>query len=173
MGKFDERDKRIMDNTKRILFDQIEQLTAGNDINVQDLHALYEAYDVIKDIQTMCAMDEAGSYDDYSYYMDYEDNPEKLAHTKQMSYYDRTRVPYYDPSYTDGMIMHRRSRSMRHADQNGNTNGAMRNSDGQYMSHADDQDYSRTRTMQHLERMLDQAATDEERKTIIKCMNKL
>ena len=161
MGKFDDRDKRIMDNTKRILFDQIEQLTAGNDINVQDLHALYEAYDVVKDIQTMCAMDEAGSYDDYAYYMDYEDNPEKLVHNRQMSYYDRTRVPYHDPTYTDGMIMHTRGNQAR----NMNT--------GRYMSHSDETDHSRTRTMQHLERMLDQASTDEERKTIISCMNKL
>ncbi len=169
MGKFDERDKRIMDNTKRILFDQIEQLTAGNDINVQDLHALYEAYDVIKDIQTMCAMDEAGSYDDYAYYMDYEDNPDKLAHNRMPSYYDRTRVPYHDPTYTDGMIMHNRGGSMRGT--NGNQPRNMNN--GQYMSHSNDTDYSRTRTMQHLERMLDQAATDEERKTIIKCMNNI
>lgn len=165
MGKFDDRDKRIMDNTKRILFDQIEQLTAGNDINVQDLHALYEAYDVIKDIQTMCAMDDAGSYNDYSYYMDYEENPDKLAHNRMPSYYDRTRVPYYDPTYTDGMIMHNRDNQTRNMHRNPNN--------GQYMSHSNDVDHSRTRTMQHLERMLDQATTDEERKTIIGCMNKL
>lgn len=165
MGKFSEREKQIMDNTKRILFDQIEQLTAGNDINVQDLHALFEAYDVVKDIKTMCAMDEAGSYDDYSYYMDYEENPDKLAHNRMPSYYDRTRVPYYDPTYTDGMIMHNRDNQTRNMNRNPNN--------GQYMSHSNDVDHSRTRTMQHLERMLDQATTDEERKTIIGCMNKL
>jgi len=165
MGKFSEREKQIMDNTKRILFDQIEQLTAGNDINVQDLHALFEAYDVVKDIQTMCAMDDAGSYDNYSYYMDYEDNPDKLAHNRMPSYYDRTRVPYYDQAYTDGMIMHNRDNQTRNMNRNP--------SNGQYMSHSNDVDHSRTRTMQHLERMLDQATTDEERKTIIGCMNKL
>ena len=166
MAKLDERQKRILNDTQHIMFDQLEQLNSeirsNKDINVTDLDAIYKIADVVKDIRTTCAMDEAGSYEDYSYYMDYEENPEKLAHAR-MSYYDRTKIPYHDPTYTDGMIMHNR----------GGYNRSMRHSDNPNMRNSDDQDYSRTRTMQHLERMLDQAATDEERKVIVKCMNKV
>ena len=130
MGKFDERENRILNNTNRILFEQIEQIIANNDINHADLEAIDKAIDIIKDIKTMCAMDEVGSYDDYSYYMDYDENPSKMMHTRS-KWDDRTRTTWRDPMYMDSRVMH--NRPMRHGDE--------------HMDMSEEPDYSRTRTM--------------------------
>lgn len=174
MGKFNEREKRILDDGRQLMFDQLEQtirdVKAKNDISLEELKAMGEMWDAIKDIQTSCAMDEASSYDDYSYYMDYEDSPDKMMHRRNtQSYYDRTRVPYYDPAYTDGMIMHNRTGYSGNYRGNSRPNNMSRN--GSYMSHFDGTDHSRTRVMNHLEKMLDAAETDEERKMITRWMN--
>ncbi len=175
MGKFDEREKHILDDGKRLMFDQLEQtirdVRAKNDISIEELKAMGEMFDAIKDVITTCAMDEASYYED-----------EEMMHGRNMpSYYDRTRMPYYDPSYTDGMIMHNRTGysgnyrgNIRHSDNgsNYNPNGMNNmNRNGSYMSHSDGTDYSRTRVMNHLEKMLDAAETEEERKMITRWMN--
>lgn len=149
MERLDEREKRILNNTRRIMFDQLDQVTANGDINMSELEAITKLLDDIKDIWTTCAMDESSE-------------EEYMEHGR---YYDHTRMPYYDPSYTDGMIMHNRNYgNMRY---NGNYNMNR----GSSMRHSDGTDYSRTRVMNHLEKMLDAAETDEERKMITRWMN--
>ena len=148
------------------MFDQLEQtirdVRSKNDISLEELKAMGEMYDIIKDIKTTCAMDES-SYDD------------EMAHGYDMpSYYDRTRMPYYDPTYTDGMIMHNRngySVNMRTGMNGGNYNKSGMNRSGSSMYHSNGTDHSRTRMMNHLEQMLDSAETEEERKMITKWMN--
>ena len=141
MKPMDEREKRIMGNVRRIMFDQLDQVTANGDINMNELEAISKLLDNVKDIWTTCAMDES-SYD------------EEMSHGR---YYDHTRMPYYEPTYTDGMIAHNRNRHSPHY--------------GSSMRHSDGTDYSRTRVMNHLEKMLDAAETDEERKMITRWMN--
>lgn len=151
MKPMDDREKHIMSNTRRIMFDQLEQVTANGDINMNEFDVISKILDDLKDIWTTCAMDES-SY-------------EEMEHGR---YYDQTRMPYYDPSYTDGMIMHNRngySGNMRY------NSGSYHMNRGNTMRHSDGTDYSRTRVMNHLEKMLDAAETDEERKMITRWMN--
>ena len=57
MGKFDEREKHILDDGKRLMFDQLEQtirdVRAKNDISIEELKAMGEMFDAIKDYITL------------------------------------------------------------------------------------------------------------------------
>lgn len=146
MKPMDEREKRILDNTRRIMFDHLEQVTANGDIDMDELDAIGKILDDLKDIWTTCAMDES-SYN------------KEMEHGR---YYDQNRMPYYDPTYTDGMIMHNR---------NAYSGNHMRYNPGNTMRHSNGTDHSRTRVMNHLEKMLDAAETDAEREMITRWMN--
>ena len=152
-----------MKDLKMLLEQQVNQITAKGDINPQDLEMLDKAVDIIKDIETICAMrkaeeQEMGGYSQrgYSYAMG-EDG--YSGHWYDPAYHGG-RYNYYTNggTHTDGMSYGRGPSRM------------MYRQDGR-------RGYSRDEAKDHmldtLEEMLDEATTEKERNAIRRCMEKI
>ena len=152
MGSYNERERMILKNTQSVCFDQMEQITANHDINNQELNALYQLVDVLKDIKTMCAMDEVDansySYDGYSQGM----RMPRMNYSYDEDGYSQMRTPHMGWGYpNDGMSY--QNRNMR---------------TGRYS-----RDEGKTQFMGELQQMLNNATTEKERNAIMQCMNNL
>lgn len=155
---------------KSMLEMQVNQITARGDINPQDLEVLDKAVDIIKDIETICAMRKAEEREDMGY--------SQAGGSRGRSSYsyamdDGYSQGWFDPAYhggpynyytnggthTDGMS-YARSRQM--------MNG------GRYSSR---RGYSRDEAQDHMIRMLesamDEATTEKEREAIRRCIEKI
>lgn len=149
MGFYDEREKMILKNTEMVLFDQMEQITSKRDINNQELDALYQLADVLKDIKTICAMDEAGQQG-YS----------RMNYSYDEGEYSQMRTPHMGWGYpTDGMSYNQGNSYMRGRDSR----------TGRYYS----RDEGKGHFMTELQRMMNEATTEKERNAIMQCMNNL
>lgn len=88
------------------LKDEIKELNKKGDISPTELERAYKAVDIIKDIKTIEAMEEAGgSYDDYS-----NDNYSRRMYRDGASNNSYNSYNSYDPSYDGGRSMARRGR---------------------------------------------------------------
>ena len=80
---------------KMLLEQQVNQITMKGDITPQDLEVLDKAVDVIKDIETICAMRKAEEEGGYSQAMAYGNDD--MKYMRGNSY-----TGWYDPAYHDG-----------------------------------------------------------------------
>ena len=147
-----------MKTLKSMLEQQVDQITAKGDINPQDLEMLDKAVDIIKDIETICAMRKAkeqemnGGYSQRNIY---------AMDNGGMSYgwYEPPRRNYYTNggTHTDGMSFRQNRDSM-----------------GRYSSRRGySRDEAKDRMMNTLEDMLSDATTERERNAIMSCMEKI
>lgn len=134
---------------KEMLDDQLKRITKKGDISPTELDNAYKAVDIIKDIETIDAMKNA----DYGYSQGYP-----------MSYNDGHSMNYRG----DGHSYARRGRD---GDGDGRYSEARgRDARGRYTSR---DGYSRGTMHEHLQEMLAQAQTEEERQAIRRCMNEI
>lgn len=159
---------------KSMLELQVNQIVAKGDINPQDLEMLDKAVDVIKDIETICAMRKAEEQNMEGYSQGMMRNGYSYAMGE-----DGYSGTWFDPAYhggrnyytnggthTDGMSYAQRpSRMMYRQD---------RDMNGRYSSR---RGYSRDEAKDHmldtLEEMMDEATTEKERNAIRRCMEKI
>ena len=147
---------------KSMLEQQVDQITAKGDINPQDLEMLDKAVDIIKDIETICAMRKAEEQEMNSGYSQRAPYMARYGMDDGgMSYgwYDSPRRNYYTNggTYTDGMSFRQNRDSM-----------------GRYSSRRGySRDEAKDRMMNTLEDMLNEAATEKERAAIMACMEKI
>lgn len=153
MGYYDEKEREVLRRAERIVFEQIDQITANNDINNQELELMDKLIDIIKDIKETCAMDDsiAGGYSGNSY-----------AYGNGGRGYSQ-RMPHMGWGYPyDGMSF----------DQNTNYNQSM-NSNRSGMQNRYSRDDYKHRLVSELQRAMDEAANEKERNAIMQCMNAL
>lgn len=91
---------RTLKDLKRILMDEIKEVNEKGKIESNEIHPLYEVMDVIKDIATICAMDEYGEDQRY----------EEPEYSYGRGYSARAYSPQY--TYDSGMSGARRRDSM-------------------------------------------------------------
>lgn len=144
----------IMD-LKTLIEKEIMKVTSKGDITPTELKSLGEAVDILKDIETICAMKEYGD-DDSSYAM------------SNRGY--SSRRPYEYPMYRDSYesyddMSYRQSRAQ--GGQGGSSNAREKSRDG-YSRHAEKEEM-----IFKLERMLNKARDEEERNAIMECIDKL
>ena len=142
---------------KKVLEEQIEEITKKNDISPTELERLDKAVDIIKDIETICAMRDYGAPEEEDY-----------GYSGRYPYYMRDDMPRTGRSYDpwDRGASYRRGRDM-------NT--------GRYVSrempryYMDDRSYGHDGYSGHankedlkmdLRMMMDNAKTDKERMAI-------
>jgi len=141
---------------KSMLELQVNQIVAKGDINPQDLEMLDKAVDIIKDIETICAMREAG----YSQTNPYARNGYSYAMDE-----DGYSQGWFDPVYHEGRNYH--------------TNGGTHTDGMSYMQRPMNyrRGYSRDEAKDHmldtLEDMMEEATTEKERNAIRRCMEKI
>lgn len=124
------------DKIEDMLCEELDQIAIKKELTSNALEVMDKAVDIIKDIRTIEAMEEAGYNDDgYS-----------------------NRMPDY--MYNDGMS-YARSRGRY----------AKRDSMGRYSRDSYERGYSREGVKDHLERMMNEAKTEQEREMIRKWMN--
>lgn len=85
-------------NLKKVLEGQIEEITKKNDISPTELERLDKAVDIIKDIETICAMK------DYSY------EEEDMGYSGRYPYYMRDEMPRRPHDMWDSQASYRRGR---------------------------------------------------------------
>ena len=140
---------------KSMLELQVNQIVAKGDINPQDLEMLDKAVDIIKDIETICAMREAG----YS-----QGGPRGYSYAMGEDGYSRG---WFDPAYHEGRNYYTNGGT--HTD---GMSYARRPSRMMYRS-----GYSRDEAKDHmldtLEDMMEEATTEKERNAIRRCMDKI
>lgn len=108
---------RSLDKLKRLLEKEIDEITAKDEVSPTELERLDKAVDIIKDIETICAMKEYGEEEDYgysgrrSYYptmpMSYEGQSYRRGRDSMGRYASRddgySGRPYYDRGYSGHM----------------------------------------------------------------------
>ena len=147
---------------KEILEDEIKQMTKKGDITPQELENAYKATDIIKDIETIKAMKEAGEQGMYSQAYDYA----RDGGSYDGNYSQRMYNSYnsYDNSY---------ARRGRDGDGDGRYSEAGSYNRGNYNS----RDYSRhsekEMMIDNLESMMKSAKSEKEREAIRQCIQKL
>lgn len=170
-----------MKDLKSMLELQVNQIVAKGDINPQDLEMLDKAVDVIKDIETICAMRKAEENEEkgysqrsgqrqngYSYAVDMAMNDGGYSQGWFDPAYHGGRYNYYTNggTHTDGMSYGERPSRMMYRQG--------RDSNGRYSSR---RGYSRDEAKDHmldtLEDMMDEATTEKERNAIRRCMEKI
>lgn len=124
---------KVYEDVKELLQDQLKKLAKKSDINATELHNIYEAVDVLKDISTIEAMEKADKeYGEYSnnYSNDYSNEYSQRQGVKGTGRYSREYSQHYMPMWAyDGMSNNsyaNMSNQMRTND-NGMSNGGMSN----------------------------------------------
>lgn len=142
---------------KTLLEQQVNQITDKGDITPQDLEMLDKAVDVIKDIETICAMRKAEEEEGYSQAM------------RGSGGYGYSGT-WYDPAYQGRQ------------GQNYYTNGGTRtdgmsyrggNSYGRNYRRMYSRDEAKDNMLDKLEELMDEATTEKERTAIRRCMEKI
>lgn len=140
---------------------EITKVIDKGDITPTELKSVGEAVDVLKDIETICAMKEYGD-DDQSYAMS-----NRGYSTRRYSRYPGM----YRDSYAYGSSNDGSYDDMSYA-RGGNSREsqsyARRNSRDSYSRHAE-----KDEMIEKLERMMNTAKTEEERRDIMECIEKL
>lgn len=85
-------------NLKKVLEEQIEEIVKKNDISPAELERLDKAVDIIKDIETICAMK------NYSY------EEEDMGYSGRYPYYMRDEMPRRSRDMWDSQASYRRGR---------------------------------------------------------------
>lgn len=171
---------KAMEELKEMLEEELKKITKKGDITPTELENAYKAVDILKDIETIKAMQEAGgedggysmrgnsymmpymySMDDMSYNMSHRGSYDGMSHNSYGSYARAGRDGDGDGRYSeDGS--YRRGRDAR---------GRYTSRDGSYET-----GYSRhdkKEMMQNLQMMMQQAGSEKERKAIRDCIEEL
>lgn len=143
---------------KDLLEKEIEKVVAKGDISPAELKNVGEAVDVLKDIETICAMKEYGD-DDQSYAMSNRG-------------YSTRRYSRYPGSYRDSYESYNDSYDDMSYARGGNSRDggsyARRNSRDSYARHSE-----KDEMIGKLEKMMRKAGSEEERMDISECIEKL
>lgn len=158
---------------KEILEDEVKNMTKKGDITPQELENAYKITDILKDIETIKAMQEAGEQGQYSRAYDYaRDGGSYDGNYSQRMYYDGNSMDYSqarrgrdgdgDGRYSeDGSYRRGRDAMGRYTSRDG----------GSY------DDYSRhdnkEQMMAKLRQMMQSAGSEKEREAIRQCISKL
>lgn len=135
---------------KEMLCKEIEKVTVKNDITPAEIEAIYKVVDIIKDIDTISAMEEYSEDDGYS-----QRGYSNRGYSRRGSYgYSE------DNSYRRG----RDSRGRYTSRDGGSYRGSYRG-----YSRAD----AREDMMSRLEEAMESASSEHERQAIMRCMEKL
>lgn len=143
---------------KTLLEKEIMKVTSKGDITPTELKSVGEAVDILKDIETICAMKEYGD-DDASYAMS------NRGYSSRGSY--NYRYPMYRDSYESYDDMSYRQSRAQGGGQGGSSNARGRSRDS-YSRHAEKEEM-----IFKLEQMLNKAQSEDERNTIMECIDKL
>ena len=155
---------------REMLEDEVKKIVKKGDINQSELETVYKVIDVIKDIDTIKAMEEAGGEDGYSErYM-------RNSYGGRGSGNYRDGGSSYDGSsydgYSDEGSSYRRGRSRYSRD--GGNSGNYRDG-GQSMNYRDG--YSgaeeKEQMVRKLEMMMEKATSSKEREAIQRCIEQL
>lgn len=150
---------RALEDLTEMLEDDVKKVIKKGDISPDELSNVYKAIDIIKDVETIKAMrgqgySQAGSYNSY-------DGSYGSYNSYNRGSYDNSYDGSYDGSYG------RRGRDGdgdgRYSEQN-----SMRYSGGNYSRHDE-----RTKMIQKLETMMQNAQTEEQRRAIKKCIDEM
>lgn len=146
---------KTYDNIKNMLCDELEEIAKKKELTTNSLEVLYKGIDIIKDIETIHAMEQEYPEDGYSRDGGYS-----------QGYFGR--MPYY--MYDDGMSMSNGNSYAR-----GRGRYANRDSMGRYSSEGDysREGYSRDGMKEELRMMMDRARTDKERDALRKAMDSM
>lgn len=163
-----------MKDLKSMLELQVNQIVAKGDINPQDLEMLDKAVDIIKDIETICAMRKAEEESGYS--------QRGYSYAAGMGNADGGYSGHwYDPAYHGGYNYYTNGGTHTDGMSYGKTPSRMmyrqdRDMGGRYSS-GSRRGYSRDEAKDHmldtLEDMMDEATTEKERNAIRRCMEKI
>lgn len=185
---------KVYEDVKELLHDQLKKLAKKPDINATELHNIYEAVDVLKDISTIEAMEKADKeYGEYS--NDYSNDYSQRQGVKGTGRYSREYSQHYLPMWAyDGNyanMSNNMSNQMRTnvSNENGMSNGDMSNNSYDYNNYSNrrgrdartgkyvSRDYSRAEEKEHmldrLEDMLDDANSEKERRAIEQCIQRI
>jgi len=138
-----------LDNLKSVLEREIDKVTSKGEIAPTEIKAVGEAVDIIKDIETICAMKEYGQEDD--------------MYSMENRGYSTRRMPRY-PMYRDSYAYDNSYENMSYRDMNSNARGGR----GNYSMHTEKEEM-----IEKLERMMNNATSEKERRDIMDCINKL
>lgn len=150
---------------KSMLELQVNQIVAKGDINPQDLEMLDKAVDVIKDIETICAMRKADETEGYS---------QAGPHMRRNGYSyamdeDGYSRGWFDPAYHGGRNYYTNGGT--------HTDGMSYRRGGSNRGYSSRRGYSRDEAKDHmldtLEDMMDEATSEKERNAIKRCMEKI
>lgn len=160
---------------KEILEDEVKNITKKGDITPQELEHAYKIADILKDIETIKAMKEAGEQGKYSQAYDY---------ARDGGSYDGGYSQRMYPMYFDGNSMdYSQARRGRDGDGDGrysedNSYRRGRDAMGRYTSRdGGSYEYSRHGEKEHmienLNKMMQSAGSEKEREAIRQCISKL
>lgn len=186
---------KALDDLKELLEDQLKKITKKDDISTQELENAYKAVDIIKDIETICAMKQATE--------EYESDNNYRNGNSRNNYSNR--MPMY--MYDDGSYLYMNSNRnnsnmnsnhmpeiymdsmMNGSDMNsmnsnmGNSNGSYDGSSyrrgrdprtGRYISRMNySRDEQKERMIEKLEDMMEEVQSEKDRRAIEKCIEKL
>lgn len=173
-----------LDELKELLMEQVKKITKKGDITVSELDSVYKVVDVIKDIDTINAMEEEYGGSGYSQRGGYSgrsyDGWSREGMSNRGSYaggsYNGGSYAgggSYEGSYAGGSYDGRRGRDAdndgRYSEDGGNSYRRGRDSRGRYMS----RDAGKEQMMSTLHQMMDQASSEKERQAIMQCIEKL
>lgn len=142
---------KALHELKSMLEKEIGKITAKNDITAADVEVAYKVVDIIKDIDTIKAMEEYGDDEEYS----------------ERGYSRRGRSMRGSYEMDDGWSG-RRGRDARTGRYVSRYNGSYR---GSYRGYS--RDDAKDEMMDKLEEAMESATTEHERMLIRKCMEKL
>lgn len=137
---------RALEDLKKILEHEVEKVSKKSDISLQEVEAMYKVVDILKDIETIEAMQDYGEEEEYS----------NRGYSRRGYAYDD------DMSYRRG----RDSRTGRYVSRDG---GYYRG--GSYRGYSMDE--AKDHMMQKLEEAMNGATNERERQAIMQCMDKL
>lgn len=137
---------KALEQLKELLEEEIKKVAKKGDITPAEVEAMYKVVDIIKDIDTIEAMEEYG-----------EDDEEEYSNRgySRRGYSSRR-------SYMDGGGSYRRGRGM---------NGRYVSRDRSYRGYSMEE--SRDAMMAKLEEAMNEATTEHERQAIMACMDKI
>lgn len=156
-----------LDELKELLMEQVKKITKKGDITVSELDSVYKVVDVIKDIDTITAMEEEYGDSGYSQRGGYSGRSYDGWGRNGMS-----NRGSYDGSYAGGSYDGRQGRdadSDGRYSEDGSSYRRGRDSRGRYMS----RDSGKEQMMSTLHQMMDQASSEKERQAIMQCIEKL
>ena len=143
---------KALHELKEMLCKEIEKVTVKDAITPAEIEALYKVVDIIKDIDTIEAMEEYGEDDGYS-----ERGYSRRGYSRRDGSYGYSE----EGSYRRG----RDSRTGRYVSRD---NGSYR---GGYRGYS--REDARDNMMSRLEEAMDSASSEHERQAIMRCMEKL